>query len=775
MCVKNDIHDLGLVLDSKARLILIESWDEPRVLQTLTGLALRRGLGLQVWSVTEGLQRLGFAGDSQTDAETLEPEAALRLIKADSQPTLYVMCDLHPFLEDNPRLVRLLKEVAMREPPGGPTLVLVSHACKLPPEVQRYASRFSLALPSEDELLAIVRDEASAWSARNRNARVRTDNRTLQQVVKNLRGLSHAEARALARNVICDDGAITQEDIPELNKTKFQLLDLEGVLSFEYDTARFAEVGGLGNLKRWLAERQGIFLEGKGSDLPKGVLLVGVQGGGKSLAAKAVAGLWGLPLLRLDFACLYNKFFGETERNLRDALKLAEQMAPCVLWIDEIEKGLASGDHDGGVSQRVLGTLLTWMAERKAPVFMVATANVIARLPPELVRLLKEIALAEGAHKPTLVLVSHALKLPVEVQRYAARFALALPSEDELLAIVRDEATRWSEANRGARVRTDNRTLQQVVKNLRGMSHAEARALARRVICDDGAITQDDLPELNKSKFQLLDLEGVLSFEYDTARFAEVGGLRTFKRWLSEREPVFHAAKAEDLPKGVLLVGVQGGGKSLAAKAVAGLWGLPLLRLDFACLYNKFFGETERNLREALQLAERMAPCVLWMDEIEKGLASGDQDGGVSQRVLGTLLTWMAERKAPVFLVATANAIYRLPPELVRKGRFDELFFVDLPDAEVRAEIFAIHLQRRELEPAQFDLPALAAACEGFAGAEIEQAVVSALYAAQARQQSVDQALLLQMIHSSSPLSVVMAEDLARLRAWADGRTVSAD
>lgn len=494
MCVKNDIHDLGLVLDSKARLILIESWDEPRVLQTLTGLALRRGLGLQVWSVTEGLQRLGFAGDSQTDAETLEPEAALRLIKADSQPTLYVMCDLHPFLEDNPRLVRLLKEVAMREPPGGPTLVLVSHACKLPPEVQRYASRFSLALPSEDELLAIVRDEASAWSARNRNARVRTDNRTLQQVVKNLRGLSHAEARALARNVICDDGAITQEDIPELNKTKFQLLDLEGVLSFEYDTARFAEVGGLGNLKRWLAERQGIFLEGKGSDLPKGVLLVGVQGGGKSLAAKAVAGLWGLPLLRLDFACLYNKFFGETERNLRDALKLAEQMAPCVLWIDEIEKGLASGDHDGGVSQRVLGTLLTWMAERKAPVFMVATANVIARLPPE----------------------------------------------------------------------------------------------------------------------------------------------------------------------------------------------------------------------------------------------------------------------------------------LVRKGRFDELFFVDLPDSAVRAEIFRIHLVRRELEPNSFDLALLAQASAGFSGAEIEQVVVSALYAAQAQQQPVDQALLLHAIQSTAPLSVIMAEDLAALRTWADGRTVSA-
>ena len=180
-------------------------------------------------------------------------------------------------------------------------------------------------------------------------------------------------------------------------------------------------------------------------------------------------------------------------------------------------------------------------------------------------------------------------------------------------------------------------------------------------------------------------------------------------------------------------------------------------------------------MREALQLAEQMAPCVLWMDEIEKGLASGDQDGGVSQRVLGTLLTWMAERKAPVFMVATANAIERLPPELVRKGRFDELFFVDLPDAEVRAEIFRIHLQRREQEPGLFDLAQLAAVSDGFAGAEIEQAVVSALYAAQARQQTVDQALLVRMIQGSSPLSVVMAEDLAQLRDWAEGRTVSAD
>jgi len=493
--VKNDIHDLGLVLDSKVKLVLIESWDERRVLETLTGLAVRRGLSLFTWSITDGLQRAGFAGEAFAESNSQEPEAALRLIKADPQASLYVMCDLHPFLADNPKLVRLLKEVAMVDAAHAPTLVLVSHACKLPPEVQRYAARFNLALPSEDELLAIVREEAARWSERNRNRRVRTDNRTLQQVVKNLRGMSHAEARLLARNLICDDGAITQEDLPELNKAKFELLDLDGVLSYEHDTARFADVGGLANLKRWLGERQRMFFAGEGVDIPKGMLLVGVQGSGKSLAAKAVAGLWGLPLLRLDFGCLYNKFFGETERNLREALALAEQMSPCVLWVDEIEKGLASGDQDGGVSQRVLGTLLTWMAERKSSVFMVATANVIDRLPPE----------------------------------------------------------------------------------------------------------------------------------------------------------------------------------------------------------------------------------------------------------------------------------------LVRKGRFDELFFVDLPEPEIRAEIFRIHLQRRELEPSAFDLTQLAAASDGFSGAEIEQVVVSALYAAQAQQQSVDNGTLLRGIQATSPLSVIMAERLAELRAWARGRTVSAN
>jgi hypothetical protein len=199
VAVINDIHDLGLVLNSKVKLQVIESWDELPVLETLTSLAIKRGLGLYTLAITEGLQRSGFARSADDVAASLEPETALKLIKHDSQPNLYVLCDLHPYLLDNPKLVRLLKEIGQAEGNHKPTLVLVSHALKLPAEVQRYAARFTLALPTEDELLAIVRDEAPRWSGSNRGARVRTDNRTLQQVVKNLRGMGHAQARALAR------------------------------------------------------------------------------------------------------------------------------------------------------------------------------------------------------------------------------------------------------------------------------------------------------------------------------------------------------------------------------------------------------------------------------------------------------------------------------------------------------------------------------------------------------------------------------------------------
>ena len=255
-----------------------------------------------------------------------------------------------------------------------------------------------------------------------------------------------------------------------------------------------------------------------------------------------------------------------------------------------------------------------------------------------------------------------------------------------------------------------------------------------------------------------------------------VGGLRNLTRWISLRRTAFLEPDGQlDTPRGILLTGVQGSGKSLAAKAVAGMWQLPLLRLDFGTLYNKFFGETERNLREALHAAEAMAPCVLWIDEIEKAIASGDYDSGTSRRILGNLLTWMAERKPAVFIVATANAIEQLPPELIRKGRLDEIFFVDLPDAPTRAEILAIHLRSRGLKPVDFDLLELANLSEGFSGAELEQAIVAGLYLAREQQASLDTGHLRSEIEQTRPLSQVMAEKIGRLRAWAQDRTVAAD
>ena len=392
------------------------------------------------------------------------------------------------------------------------------------------------------------------------------------------------------------------------------------------------------------------------------------------------------------------------------------------------------------------------------------------------VRLLKEIAMEHATLGHTLVLVSHELELPQELAAFSARFSLSLPDSQRLEAIIREEAGHWSGLHKGSKVKTSQRTLDLIISQLRGLTATDARRIIRRIIHDDGAINSDDLERVTQARYQLLEANGALSCEFDTGSFAEVGGLENLKRWIKRRRDVFLRPDSTlDTPRGILLVGVQGGGKSLAAKAVAGMWSVPLLRFDFGTLYNKFHGETERNLREALRAAEVMAPCVLWIDEIEKAVASGDNDGGTSRRLLATLLTWMAERTAAVFIVATANAIEQLPPELIRKGRMDEIFFVDLPDAATRAEIFAIHLRKREHKPLDFDLMALTGITAGFSGAEIEQSIVAATYLAREQGVALNTAHLRSEIEQTRPLSRVMAEQMTQLRNWARDRTVSAN
>ena len=322
----------------------------------------------------------------------------------------------------------------------------------------------------------------------------------------------------------------------------------------------------------------------------------------------------------------------------------------------------------------------------------------------------------------------------------------------------------------------DPRSIQLLVENLAGLSYGDTERLARTAIFDDGALEPSDLLAVTRAKEELLGRDGMLSYEYETVPLSEVGGMSHLKDWLIRRRAAFDGSAPElETPRGVLLLGVQGCGKSVAAKATAGIYGIPLLRLDKASVYDKYVGESERNLRETLATAELLAPCVVWIDEIEKATTSTPDDSGPSQRLLGTFLTWLSERTAKVFVVATANDIAALPPELIRKGRFDEIFFVDLPDAPVRAEILRIHASRRGLDLDDADLQTLATAAEGFSGSEIEQAVVSATFAAHARGEALVAVHVLAEIRATRPLSVVMAERITGLRDWAATRTVAAD
>jgi hypothetical protein len=443
-----------------------------------------------------------------------------------------------------------------------------------------------------------------------------------------------------------------------------------------------------------------------------------------------------------------------------------------------VTEGLLRVDVDLGGAQRTLAQpeqLLRHVKSTTMPGIYVLLDFHPYLENPIFVRTLKDIAHEYAKCARTVVLISHEMKLPQELEHLAARFTMRLPGKNERQAIVMRMAREWAQM-KGGMPKIDAKVVEKLVDNLAGLPLHDVERLTRGAIFNDGALTEDDIKPLLAAKYQLLNRGGTLSFEPDTARFAEVGGMKNLRRWILQRKAAFDgSAPGLDAPKGVLLLGVQGCGKSLAARAAAGVLGVPLVRLDFGALYSKWHGESEKNLRESLKSAEALAPCVLWLDEIEKALSSGDGDSGTSRRVLGAFLTWLAEQRARVFIVATANDIAALPPELVRKGRFDEIFFVDLPSPAARLEIFGIHCKKRGIALGAADLKTLTDRSEGFSGAEIEQAVVSAMYSANAHQKNCDATLIAAELQATRPLSVVMAEKIAELRDWAAERTVPAD
>ncbi len=400
---------------------------------------------------------------------------------------------------------------------------------------------------------------------------------------------------------------------------------------------------------------------------------------------------------------------------------------------------------------------------------------------PGVLRALRETAQDFAGSPRTLVLVGPSLPKKPELDDIEVRFEFALPGPEELSRIVTEAVARMAREDPTRRVALSREDLDGIVSDLSGLTLFEAERALARTLLDVGLTAGATRKKIRESKQNLVEDGGLLEFVAAPEGLDQVGGLDRLKKWLATRKIGFLPRSGDaplDPPRGILLLGVQGAGKSLAAKAVASSWEVPLLSLDAGRLLTPYIGESERNLREALKRIDRMAPCVLWIDEIEKAFAAGrtaESDGGVSKRLLATLLTWMQEHRERVFLVATANSVEELPPELMRKGRVDETFFVDLPGNASRAEIFRIHLKRRGEDLNRFDLSKLALSSKGFSGAEIEQVVVSALYEARAGRFPLDTSGIFVALRQTRPLSVLRAEKVAALRAWAADRCVPAE
>ena len=373
----------------------------------------------------------------------------------------------------------------------------------------------------------------------------------------------------------------------------------------------------------------------------------------------------------------------------------------------------------------------------------------------------------------TVVLLGNKVKLPSDIAPLAARISGGYPDEMQIMTEVNRVVADFRMTAEHLVVDMPPEALRRVVKTLKGLSLQQVRNAVNLCLLKDSCFDASDISTIEKFKKEAFDQEGVLEY-FGSEQVNSIAGFDNLKRWVCDRKNTFFSDGPLPPPKGLLLLGVQGCGKSLAAKVIAGELGIPLYRLDLNRLYSKYIGETEENLRKALATVEQLAPVCLWVDEIEKIFASssGEIDGGVSKRVLGTMLTWMQERKDRSFIAATSNDINSLPPELLRKGRFDEIFFADLPDAAAREGIMKIHLEKRGLDPKLYDVPGLALNSEGFSGAEIEQAVISALYSASGSNEKISSKHVLEQLKLTRPLSVIKAEAVDFLRNWAKERSI---
>ena len=400
---------------------------------------------------------------------------------------------------------------------------------------------------------------------------------------------------------------------------------------------------------------------------------------------------------------------------------------------------------------------------------------------PVVVRRLRDVGQKFSANRRTVIITSPELSVPPELMKLVEYFDLPLPDRERLHEIVHDTYTRLAKTYT-LKLQLDAAGVDAMAANLRGLSEEEAERAISQALVTRYALCPESVTDVLEAKKQLLRHSGMLEFVEASDNMASIGGLENLKKWLQQRRGAWEDSAREfglEPPHGVIILGVQGCGKSLCARAVAGEWRLPLVKFDTSAVYDKYIGETEKRIRKVFQVAEGLAPCVLWIDELEKVFAgsgpdSASADAGVSSRLLASFLSWMQDRKAPVFVAATCNNVTVLPPELIRKGRFDELFFVDLPNQAERQQVFSIQLARRKRNPAEFDLEKVAAAAKGYSGAEIDAAVQGGLYAAYSEKKPLSTQLLLDALSQTVPLSTTRAEEIEALREWARTRAVPA-
>ncbi|MEM7584478.1 MAG: AAA family ATPase [Acidobacteriota bacterium] len=455
------------------------------------------------------------------------------------------------------------------------------------------------------------------------------------------------------------------------------------------------------------------------------------------------------------------------------------------LRIPVLEWSSTTGLVHAGTGNEVADTtqpveLLSYLSESQIDAIYLLKDFAAYLETPALQRPFRDAAQRFARRVSSLILTGPSVTLPVDLEHKAVRFELQLPSRDELDAAIKPVIQTLCQ-RQGVQLDLSSEQYAELLKVLAGMTLNQARQAVAYAGLIDGRLDATDLPRLIDRKAETIRDGGPLEFFPALDNRFELGGFGRLKEWLARAKVGFsEEARRINLspPRGALIVGVQGCGKSLAAKFIAREWQLPLLKLDSGRLFDKYIGESEKNFNKAIAIAESMAPAVLWVDEIEKAMAptgGSEGDGGVSRRMFGSFLTWLQEKDKPVFVVATANDLSQTPPELLRKGRFDEIFFVDIPDAASRAGIFRIHLELRKQRADDFDLDLLAQATEGFSGAEIEQAVVGGLYRALHQGHSLDAGYLLREIQETVPLSVTRREDFEHLRATARGRFVNAN